>query len=134
MTEADDFKRVNQALNRLSDKANVSFRHFSRLDRIIRPNYEMMRAGKMVASNTILARLMNHIFATKNKNVDKQRVQRINGAKLPADYNNVVGRYLGPSGWVMETLDDGWLFSYCWLEKQDASLVVKKEDRKAITK
>ena len=134
LTEADDFKRVNSALNRLADPSKVSFRHFSRLDRVIRPNYEMMRAGKMVASNTLLARLMNHIFATKNKNVDKQRVQRINGAQLPADYENVVAPYLGPSGWVMETLDDGWLFSYCYLEKQDASLVVKKEDAKAIRK
>ena len=88
----------------------------------------------MVASNTILARLLNHMFESKNKNVDKQRVQRIDGSKLPTDYDKTVAPYLGPSGWVMETQDDGWLFSYCLLEKQDAAQVVKKEDTTSIRK
>ena len=134
LNKAVDYSRVNRALSNLSDSSKISFRQFARLDRVIRPNYEMMRAGKMVASNTILARLLNHAFATRNKNVDKQRVQRIDGSKLPTDYDKIVAPYLGPSGWVLETLDDGWLLSYCLLEKQDSAQVVKKEDTTSIRK
>lgn len=134
LAEAADYNRVNMALSELSETSKISFRQFTRLDRIIRPNYEMMRAGKMVASNTILARLLNHMFAASNKNVDKQRVQQIDGAQLPSDYDKMVAPYLGPSGWVMETLDDGWLLSYCLLEKQDSAQVVKKENTTSIRK
>ena len=126
LSASADYVLVNKALEKLTDASKISFRQFSRLDRVLRPNYEMMRAGKMVASNTVLARLMNHIFASNNKNVDNQRVQRIDGSKLPSDYDKTVAPYLGPSGWVMENLDDGWLFTYCLMEKQ-GSAQVKKE-------
>lgn len=135
LVKSQDYRRVAAALDQMSDKSRISFRQFSRLDRVIRPNYEMMRAGKMAASDTILARLINHLFKTRNKDKDAVRVQKIDGSMLPADFENDVAPYFGPSGWVMETTYEGWLFSGVVLERSElANQVVKKENLDEQTK
>ena len=65
----------------------------------------------MAASDTILARLINHLFKTRNKDKDAVRVQKIDGSMLPADFENDVAPYFGPSGWVMETTYDCLLYT-----------------------
>lgn len=124
LIDAADYRRVADALDRLTNNTRVSFRQFSRVDRLIRPNYEMMREGKMAASDTILARLLNQSFVAKNKNSNKSREQKIDGSKLPADFDGQVAPYFGPAGWVMETTKDGWLFTGCLLERKDEEIQV----------
>ena len=48
-----------------------------------------------------------------------QQVLQIDGSKLPADFQNVVAPYLGPSGWVLETEQGGWRITGCILKKQE---------------
>ncbi len=135
LTDATDYQRVADALDEMTDNTRVSFRQFSRLDRVIRPNYEMMREGKMAASDTILARLLNQAFVAKNRNSDKPREQKIDGSKLPADFDGQVAPYFGPAGWVMETTKDGWLFTGCLLERKDEEIqVVRIEDANSVHK
>jgi hypothetical protein len=127
LTDAGDYQRVTESLEAIVEQERISFRQFERIDRVIRTNYEMMRAGKMAASNTVLARILNHIFMTQNENTDKVREQQIDASQLPSDFENEIAPYLGPAGWVMETTKDGWLITGCLLEKQELQ-VVKKED------
>ena len=129
LSESTDYIRVMESLNQMADSKKISFRQFSRLDRTIRPNYVMLRAGKMVGSSTILARLLNHIFESNKKSPDAVRKQRLDGSTLPTDFENDVAPYFGPGGWVLEAGDDGWLITGVMLEREElAGQVVKKEE------
>lgn len=129
VSNSEDYQRVAESLELMSEGTNVSFRQFSRLDRVLRPNYEMMRSGKMAASDTILARLINQLFDSNKNDPLLKRKQKIDGSKLPTNYELHIAPFLGPSGWVMETLDDGWLFTGVVLErKKNSNQVVKKQD------
>jgi hypothetical protein len=129
LRDAADYQRVSASLDEMVELERVSFRQFERIDRVIRTNYEMMREGKMAASNTVLARILNHVFMSQNENTDKVRQQQIDASQLPSDFDKQVAPYLGPSGWVMETTNDGWLITGCLLERQELeNQVVKKED------
>ena len=129
LRNARDFARVTKALAKLSQQDRVSFRQFARTDRVLRTNYEMIRQGKMGASQTFLARLLNKAFSKQNANDDGPRAQKIKGAKLPEDYEKIA-RYLGPSGWVMETTEDGWLATGCVLKKTNREAVANKANNK----
>ena len=129
LSDSTDYTRVQTSLGKIVDESRISFRNFGRMDRIMRPNYEMMRTGKMAANNTILARLINHVFESNSNDSDQARTQKIDGSKLPSDFDKHVAPYFGPAGWVMESTKDGWLFSGIMLERQDfENQVVKKED------
>ena len=92
-----------------------------------------MRMGKMAASDTIFSRLINQAF--ENNDPDRVRAQQIDGSKLPADFDKQIGPYLGPSGWVMESVDDGWLFTGIILDRQQNSeQLVKKEEPSEVHK
>ena len=129
LSKSMDYVRVMEALEELSDPSRISFRQFSRLDRTIRPNYEMLRAGKMVGSNTLLARLLNHLFESNKKAPDAVRKQKIDGSTLPSDFENDIAPHFGPAGWVLECNDKGWLITGVMLDREDIPRqVVKKED------
>ncbi len=129
LSNAADYQRVATSLDEIVEAERVSFRQFERIDRVIRTNYEMLRDGKMAASNTVLARILNQVFISQDENSDKVRQQQIDASQLPSDFENQVAPYLGPAGWVMETTKDGWLVTGCLLEKQEVeNQVVKKED------
>ena len=132
LAESPDYMRVSAALEEIQNSDSISFRQFSRLDQIIRPNYEMMRAGKMAASNTILSRLLNHLFVSNSKDKNAVRKQKIDGSKLPSDFEKDVAPFFGPSGWVMESDDEGWLFSGVVLTRAEQAnqLVKRPEDHK----
>ena len=92
----------------------------------------MIRQGKMGASQTVLARLLNQAFTPPNANNVEPRDQKIDGSKLPEDYE-VVARYMGPSGWVMETTKDGWLATGCVLKKKSPrETIANKADKPAL--
>jgi hypothetical protein len=86
---------------------------FSRTDEEYRPTYELIRQGKMPQSETMLARVLNAIFATGKKG--EFRRQKIDGTQMP-DYD-VVRRYLGPAGLVVSSEPDGWFFKGFTLKK-----------------
>ena len=123
LTEAKDFKRVNKLLNGMVDQNRVGVRQFGRTDKILETNYEMMRQGKMAQSQTVLARLLNEMF---KEGEDDLRDQKIAGDKMPKNYEEQVAPYLGPSGWAMETFNDGWRISGVVLKKNGVSEVVQK--------
>ena len=114
---AADFTRMGKALDKVTNKENVRFRMFDRLDQLLKLNYEMMRTGKMVESETFLARILNQIHG-KQEGADEKRKQRIDGSDLPADFDKEMAPFLGQSGLAMETTDFGWRFSGCVLPKE----------------
>jgi hypothetical protein len=118
-----DLIRLTKSLDKLSDSSRVRFRMFSRLDQMLKTNYEMMRTGKMADSETFVARLLNKVYGKKAENEGK-RVQQIDGSQLPEDYEKEIAPYLGQAGWVMETIDSGWRFSGCVLPKEKAKATI----------
>jgi hypothetical protein len=125
LAEEEDYQMVAEALGKIISPERISAREFGRVDRMLETNYEMMRQGKMAQSQTALARILNRVFKTKDV-PENQRKQRIDGSTLPSDYSTAVAPYFGPSGWVCETTDDGWLFSGCVLKKKGLAELVKK--------
>ena len=82
----------------------------------------------MGASQTVLARILNQAFTPPNANKDTPRDQKIDGSKLPEDFE-AVAKYLGPSGWVMESVEEGWLATGCVLKKQNRETIANKAEQ-----
>jgi len=97
-----DFKLVQRTLDALKF-AQSCMRGFSRTDEEYRPNYELLRQGKMPESETMFARALNGLFGVKK---GTSRKQRLDGSQLP-NYQ-VVRRYLGPAGITAVSEADGW--------------------------
>ena len=125
LTKSKDYIRVNKFLDTLVDKKKVAFRQFGRVDKILETNYEMLRQGKMAQSQTVLARLLNHML--REGEDDEEREQKIDGKNMPANYAKAVAPYLGPSGWATETYSDGWRISGVVLKKNRVGEVVRKQ-------
>ena len=136
LVESPDYVQVNKALAKITNPENVGWRQFSRIDRVLETNYEMLRRGEMAKSQTVLARIVNQVFQNKaeeeaakeGKDVDPEKVrqQKLDGSKLPADYAKSIAPYFGPMGWVMETEKDGWRITGCVLKKKVMTEVVQK--------
>ena len=128
--ETEDYTQVQEAVDKMIDRDDVSFRQFARIDQMLETNYEMLRSGKMGRSKTVLAKVLNKIFETEDQGAGppKEREQKLDGSKLPSDYQESIAPYLGPSGWVLETKSDGWRMTGCILKKKQMSEVVKKSD------
>jgi hypothetical protein len=118
LADADDYRRVTEALTELAGETPPSFRHFGRMDQAIRANYEMMRTGKMAQSKTMLAQILNRAYTDEKATTDVDRVQKIDGSKMPEDFEGKVAPYFGPTGLVIQTVDDGWLITGCVLKKE----------------
>jgi hypothetical protein len=115
LAEAVDFQLVGQELDRLNAGRQQSFRIFSRTDESYRSNYELLRAGKLPQAKSLLGQALNGILSD-DPEADGIREQAIDGSKLPEF--EVVRRYLGPAGMVVETLPDGWMVTGLTLSKQ----------------
>ncbi len=102
LTDASDFKIISDKLNELSP-APDSIRQFGRVDRSIKFIYELLRKNKVPRDNSLLARML--------KEMQEGGVTRkVDGSKLPQDFENVIAPHLGISGWSLETEADGWFF------------------------
>ena len=121
----EDLIEMRAALDKLTDKSRVRFSQFGRLDRILKPNYEMLRRGEMAASQTMFARFLNRAMSTDD-DPTVERKQKIDGSKLPSDFDGEVAPYLGTAGWVMEIEDNGWRFTGCVVKKKRDEKPVKK--------
>ena len=59
---------------------------------------------------------------------EKVRQQKLDGTKLPENYNKAIAPFLGPMGWVMEAEEEGWRITGVVLPKKNETAVVKKND------
>ena len=118
---ADDYQRIEAALVELAGDEAPSFRHFGRMDLSIRPNYEMMRAGRMGQSKTLLGQLINRAYEDENTDPDAIRAQEIDGTNMPEDFDGKVAKYFGPTGLVVHTNNNGWLVTGCVLTREQST-------------
>lgn len=140
LAKAADYVEVKAALEKLSDPLKVSWRQFGRTDKALEANYELLRRGEMGKSQTILGKIVNQIFkkqaaeeaAKAGEETDDEivRKQKLDGSKLPADFDKSIAPYFGPMGWVLETESDGWGITGCVLKKKTMTEVVKKVEPK----
>ncbi|MGE0755936.1 MAG: hypothetical protein AB7F89_01720 [Pirellulaceae bacterium] len=112
LSDAKDFVRVETALKELGADQDA-FRCFTRSDQAYRVTYEMIRQGKMPEAETLLAKLLNGLFAPDDE--DSLRPQQIDGSKLP-EFEQVQA-YLGPAGFYVRADEHGWLVEGCLLKK-----------------
>lgn len=110
---SEDVKMVDSYLNQVGAGSD-SLRFFSRTDESYRPTYEMIRAGRMPESESMLGKLLNRVLGPDDEDV--LREQTIDGSTLP-EYQ-AVRRYLGPSGAFVRTEEDGWMATGILLDKK----------------
>ncbi len=114
LSAAADFQGVTAALTALGS-ASDSLRTFARTDEAYRPTYELLRQGKMPESESMFGKLLNAMFTSEDAEEDELREQQLDGSKLPEF--QMVRRYLGPAGFFIRTVDEGWTMSGCLLTK-----------------
>lgn len=115
LIQSGAYARVERTMNELAPGPRCGF-SFARLDESIRPDYELIRAGKMPESETTVGRLLNELLTTE---IEEQegilRRQRIDGEKLPSF--EMVRRYFGMAGRVIRSEEDGWMITGAILNK-----------------
>ncbi len=108
-----DYRLVNTTLASFAPPEHCA-ESFSRTDEEYRPTYELIKAGKMPESETMLARVLYALAGpTKKGGVRKQR---IDGSQMP-DFQ-IVRRYLGPAGLEVSSEANGWFVKGFMLPKQ----------------
>jgi len=116
LAEAEDLKSVNAALDELSD-GEESARYFDRLDRSLEQNWELVRMGKFPQSDSLLANMAARAQGFDPEDPEtKEREQEIDGDNLPKF--EFAKPFLGPSGLVIKSVDEGWVVSGAVLTKE----------------
>jgi hypothetical protein len=108
-----EYQLVRSELERLAADKPVCARTFSRTDEEYRSVYELIRAGRMPESESLLGKLLNAVLGDGKEGVP--RAARIDGSKLP-DYE-AVRRYFGPAGLFVTSEANGWFISGFTLSK-----------------
>ncbi len=124
LTGNRDFQIISDKLDQLS-AAPDSIRQFGRVDRSVKFIYELLRKNKVPRDNSLLARMLKEMQ-------EGEVTRKIDGSKLPQDFENVVAPHLGISGWSLETEADGWFFVGVILAKsppETAAPVVLDDDQ-----
>ncbi len=132
LAQAADFRRVREALQGLAGDQPPSVLHFGRLDKTLHTNYEMLRTDRMPQSKTIMGQLLNRAYTTDDTPEDFVRKQEVDGSRMPEDFEGQVARYLGPSGLVIHTLDEGWLATGVFLKKEASALNTTTEAKEEL--
>jgi hypothetical protein len=116
LASSGDYKQVSDLMAKLAPGDHSGFA-FVRLDEASRAPYEMIRANKMPESESLLGKFLNEVLTTDvEKEEGIHRKQRIDGSQLP-DFE-MVRRYLGPSGRVLQSENDGWVLTGVVLNKE----------------
>ena len=76
--------------------------------------YDLFREGKLNASKSVLAAIVDRILDPKNKN--KDQAQKLNGNQLPPF--DEIRTYFQPSGGIMHTEEEGWSLQSFVLDKK----------------
>lgn len=90
---------------------------FTRLDELIRIDYELYRTGKMAGSKTLLGRVFDLIWSEVEK--DGKKFQPLDGSKLPAFEK--IQKYMSPTGMVISNTPDGLFLLGFTLENAPAA-------------
>jgi hypothetical protein len=103
LAAAADYTALASELERLlpGGKALVSF---GRDDEAVRPAYELLRQGSMPKSKSLFGQLLNAVLGDGKPGTVRE--QKVDGSSLP-DFE-LVRRYFGTSGTVMQSRPDGW--------------------------
>ena len=90
---------------------------FSRTEKVVRPAYELLRAGRLPESKSLAGSLLKKVLESDRpqdgKQVGKpqdpaQRKQKVDGSSLP-EFEQI-SQYFGVNGTSMQTTPDGWYF------------------------
>jgi len=104
--DSDDYRRAMTAIETLGGGQDA-FRTIARTDRSFRPNYELMRQGKMPESETMLAKLLNRILGPDKKG--PPRKQELDPKKMPQF--SAISDFFGLSATYVRTEAAGWRIS-----------------------
>ncbi len=115
LSTAGDYREVDAALSHLVS-GPISARTFLRTDEVYRPVYELLRQGRMPESETLFGRFLNRLLtAPDDEDEGILREQKIDGRKLPEF--EMVRRYFGPAGTIIQSGEDGWFVVGATLSK-----------------
>ena len=116
LASSADYQQMLEVMNKLAPGERSGW-IFGRSDEECRPTFELIRAGKMPESKSMLGKLLNKILTTEDeKKQGVPRRQRINGANLPEF--ETVRRYFGPHAAVVRSDKDGWFITGVLLNKE----------------
>lgn len=113
LANSPDYQKVAAELAKLAQPDQFG-QTFTRTDDAYRGTYELLRAGKMPESETMLGKMLNNLLGDGKEG--SVRTQRIDGSKLPEF--DVARRYLGPAGMTFTTEADGWFLTGFTLSKE----------------
>lgn len=114
LQSSQDFKRIREALAKIAPTDVASAQHFTRLDRVLEANYELIKSDKIETANTMFAKMI----AAARAEAEKEGIEpkKFDPAEMP-DYRETVAPSLGPTGLVVESKKDGWLITSCLLTR-----------------
>lgn len=101
--QQSDVKRAKDIIESIAGDS-MSVMQINRSDRSFEMQYELFREGKLNASRSVLALVLDRLLDPHHKNKDKE--QKLKGDKLP-EFEKI-RHYFMPSGGVVRTEDDGW--------------------------
>jgi hypothetical protein len=116
LASSGDYQQVATLMEKLAPGDHSGFA-FVRMDEASRATYDLIRAGRMPESESLLGKFLNEVLTTDvEKEEGVRRKQRIDGRLLP-DFE-MVRRYLGPAGRILRSDPDGWLLTGAILNKE----------------
>ena len=125
LTASGDYQLVFAQMNRLAPGERSGW-SFVRTDESLRPEYELLRQGRMPESETMFGKFLNRMLTTE---VEKEegilRKQQLDGSELPNF--EAVRRYFGPAGRVLHSDKEGWLLTGTVLNKEAPARVAERQ-------
>jgi hypothetical protein len=121
LADSNQYRLVKTDLDYLAG-GDACAQTFSRSDEEFRAIYDLIRAGRMPESQTVLGKLLNSFLGESKDGAP--RAQRINGQRLP-EYD-AVRRYFGPAGMTAVSQDQGWFLTGFMLAKEPSATGAEK--------
>lgn len=105
LATAADYVAVTAELGKFlpAEKPELLGLAFVRFDELMRVDYELFRAGKMIGSQTLLGRILDDVLM--NREQPGPRPTKLSGAKLPPFV--AIRKYLPPVGLLVRQTADG---------------------------
>jgi len=116
LAKTGDYKRMDTVLKKLYPSPVILW-GFGRSDESIRPAFEMLKRGAMPKSKSVTGQLLNSLLGDGEPG--SVRDQKIDGSTLP-DFE-LIEKYFGTSGFVMQNLKDGWRLGGITLARPEAT-------------
>jgi len=112
VAEDGSYKAVAAELKQLiGDERALS--SFNRTERLVRPAYELLRAGRLPESKSLAGTLLTRLLDNDPQQAGKRqdagpRKQKVDGSSLP-EFEQI-RQYFGVNGMSMQSTPDGWYF------------------------